>query len=148
MKGEPAKARKETILQMFNVLYNSPTTRNLDPAKEKSCWSSDETFDAIVKGNLFDLSPKAVFKKANAGGPESVGFARVEIKRCAPERKALVFVKTEFPSEGGTVKPAGPEDIVAFDGPVIFTECSNETEVVVIIKTDEDDEDPEAFDGT
>ena len=145
MKFEPANARKETLLQMFNVLYNSPSTRNLDPAREKSCWSSDETFKAIIKGNLFDLSPKAVFKSANASGPESIGFARVDIERTATDRKALIFVSTEFPSAGGRVMPAGPEDIIRFDGPVIFNEGSNESEVFVVIKTDDNDEDPEAF---
>ena len=150
MRNETAHSRRETITTIFNMLYNAEPERSLLPTHEKGCWSSDETMDAVKKADLFDLAPGAKFKTRNTSlsVSESDGFAKTTIERSATDRKALVLVKTEFPAAGGGVEPAGPDDIVEFDGPVIFQQHSNTTEVFIRIKIDKEEEGPEGFDIT
>ena len=118
MRSETASSRKDTLTELFNFIYNSETERSFNPAEEKSCWSSTETIDAMIKSDLFELNPLARFEKNNYNVSESDGFARAKIVRTATDRKAMVVMETEFPTRGGI--PAGPEDIVEMKAPVIF----------------------------
>ena len=144
MQNETAYSRQQTITGMFNIVFNAETERSLDPLI-KSCWSSDESVNAIVKADMFELSPGAKFSSQNISVYESDGFVRARIERNATERQALVLVNTELAVAGGGVKPAGPDDIVEFDGPVMFQQGVNFIDMFIQIKVDSEEEDQEAF---
>lgn len=149
MKNETAASRMKSLDSMFNILYNAETERTLLPSHDRGCWSSDETLGAIQKANMFDLGPNADFEQGNSSlsASEADGFVMARITRTCTTKSAIVHVKTEFIKSGVGVSPAGPEDIVELDGPIVFKEGENTTEVVVTIKTDSDYlEDSETFD--
>ena len=58
------------------------------------------------------------------------------------DRKGLGFIQTEFPAPSGdSMKPATLEDLVPYNGPVIFDVNQNTSEALVRIKEDNVTED-------
>eukprot|EP00092_Neocalanus_flemingeri_P022160 GFUD01024036.1.p1 GENE.GFUD01024036.1~~GFUD01024036.1.p1 ORF type:complete len:1014 (-),score=209.34 GFUD01024036.1:54-3095(-) len=127
-----AISRKESLVKVFNFLYNEERDANsFNPSSSTNCRTIEETEDSLYanfgsKLNYFDKKEYKV--------EETEGFLEVTLNRDEQGNKAVAFIET-------IDQTADETDFVKFKGPVVFLDNSNTTSFFIRLKRDEDVDD-------
>ena len=143
MKPNVAESRKQTLLSIFNFLYNSEATiENLDFHDSDNCKSIEETKNTM--NNLFELSD-AFFTKELFTGTEEEGFIKFLISREPSRRLGIAFVNTQFKVSEISNPVISIYDIVPYNGLVTFPSNTATASFFITIIKDQKIEPDERF---
>ena len=133
----------KTLTKIFNFPYNNGRMFFPSSSSNDKCQSSDGTKEAISASNYFTTNSSVKFKNKEQSVLEADGFVRAHIFLDKTSTKPVVTqVSLSFPNTGNS---ATKEDVVDYDGPVVFDRNHNTSEVVIGLKEDSEDENIEIF---
>eukprot|EP00092_Neocalanus_flemingeri_P011864 GFUD01012794.1.p1 GENE.GFUD01012794.1~~GFUD01012794.1.p1 ORF type:complete len:708 (+),score=115.24 GFUD01012794.1:104-2227(+) len=167
MKFETANNRAKTMNLLFNFAFDKAgPSRTLDVTDWKMCDTAEQTENAIVLSEIFEIKFNIEFKEKKVDEEEegsgmnpqgldksqeivyvneSDGYVELVVVNKEPTcKKVVLMMETEFSSHSEFAS-ADENDIVPYLGPAVFEANSKEMSIFVRIKEDTKNETDEYF---
>eukprot|EP00092_Neocalanus_flemingeri_P053130 GFUD01062348.1.p1 GENE.GFUD01062348.1~~GFUD01062348.1.p1 ORF type:complete len:680 (+),score=126.43 GFUD01062348.1:295-2040(+) len=139
MEMQVVQARTTTLNLLFSFAFDHESPRSLNSDGWRVCKTSAETTSSISSSNFFDTIPTVSFEHTNENGHEGDGFAMLSILRTSEKtKKSVLLIQTELVN-------ATEDDIVLYNGLVVFDINQEKLDILVQVKIDDVNDDNEYF---